>query len=448
MEPTKAEDAFHCPQCGGAFGRIMGGLRCQRCGTGFPILGTLPCLTSDPVLWRTMWLRRLDDYSAGIEARIGALRQQVESGTGLAPLTRTRLDRLAGGLAHQLETVAGLFEPLDTGGDPLLSSVMPGGTDQGGDAAVLERYELLFRDWAWGSPEVEQARDFAAPLLPAGLDRIAVFGHGASRLAVELHQTRTPTRTLALDLSPLPLLVADRVLAGESVSLPEFPVEPRSGDDVVVMRELARPFPVREGFSLAIADALRPPVRAGSLDAVVTTWFLDEAAADLAQTAAIINRVLQPGGWWVNVGPLRFQGDLARTYTIGEVREIAAAAGFELGAQGPDDQRDLPVLNSPVSGARRTELVFRFAVRKVTEAGTVELGQPLPPWVVNLSQPIPITPGMVALGRSSMFTAGVLGMIDGNRSVLDVARELGRAWGVDPTRLQDELRAFLARIPG
>ena len=61
---------------------------------------------------------------------------------------------------------------------------------------------------------------------------------------------------------------------------------------------------------------------------------------------------------------------------------------------------------------------------------------------------INITPGMIALGRSSMFTAGVLGMIDGSRSVEDVARELGRAWGADPTRLQDELRAFLARISG
>ena len=38
-------------------------------------------------------------------------------------------------------------------------------------------------------------------------------------------------------------------------------------------------------------------------------------------------------------------------------------------------------------------------------------------------------------------------MIDGNRSIVDVARELGNAWGVDPARLQDELRAFLARLP-
>jgi hypothetical protein len=61
--------------------------------------------------------------------------------------------------------------------------------------------------------------------------------------------------------------------------------------------------------------------------------------------------------------------------------------------------------------------------------------------------PIPITPALVALGRTSMFTTGVLGMVDGDRSIVDVARELGKAWGVDPARLQDELRAFLSHLP-
>ena len=71
----------------------------------------------------------------------------------------------------------------------------------------------------------------------------------------------------------------------------------------------------------------------------------------------------------------------------------------------------------------------------------------MPPWVANPLAPIPITPALVALGRTSMFTTSVLSMIDGERSVVDVARELGAAWHVEPGRLQDELRAFLARLP-
>ena len=71
----------------------------------------------------------------------------------------------------------------------------------------------------------------------------------------------------------------------------------------------------------------------------------------------------------------------------------------------------------------------------------------LAPWVANPLLPIPITPGLIALGRTSMFTTGVLSMIDGNRSIVEVARELGAAWNVEPARLQDDLRAFLAQLP-
>ena len=92
--------------------------------------------------------------------------------------------------------------------------------------------------------------------------------------------------------------------------------------------------------------------------------------------------------------------------------------------------------------------MFRFAARKTGEAAAPEIPDPTPPWVSNPLTPIPITPALVALGRTSMFTTGVLSMIDGQRSIVDVARELAAAWGVEPARLQDELRAFLARLPG
>jgi hypothetical protein len=92
--------------------------------------------------------------------------------------------------------------------------------------------------------------------------------------------------------------------------------------------------------------------------------------------------------------------------------------------------------------------VFRFAARKTGEAPAVDIPETSPPWVANPLQPIPITPTLVSIAKTSMFTTGVLSMIDGQRSIVDVARELGAAWNVDPARLQDELRAFLARLPG
>jgi hypothetical protein len=148
---------------------------------------------------------------------------------------------------------------------------------------------------------------------------------------------------------------------------------------------------------------------------------------------------------WINLGPLRFHSVLSRSYTIEEVLELVAGSAFELLSQ---DRQDLPYFDSPVSGSRRTDLVFRFAARKTAEAGDVDIPNPVPPWVTNPLLPIAITPSLIALGRTSMFTTGVLSMIDGQRSVVDVARELGAAWNVDPGRLQDDLRAFLAQLPG
>jgi len=390
-----------------------------------------------------MWLRRLDDYTSSIESRVQELQRDAEA-ADLLPRTRQRLLRIANGFAQQVEAVASLFEPLDAGADEMVASAIPSRPEPG-QLAILECYEHLFRDWVWGERESALTLDFVKPLVPAGLERVAVFGAGAGRLAVDVHQTCGPAQTLALDVNPLPLLVADKLLAGETIDLPEFPIDPNSDEVAVVARSLARPFVVRDGFAFVFADALRPPIPAGSLDAVVTPWFIDIARADLRQTAAVINRVLRPGGLWLNIGPLRFQSVLSRAYTIEEAHEIVAGSAFELLSHG---RQELPYFNSPVSGSLRSDIVFRFAARKTGEAAAVDIPDPLPPWVANPLEPIPITQALVALGRTSMFTTGVLSMIDGQRSVVDVARALGAAWGVEPARLQDELRAFLARLPG
>ena len=131
----------------------------------------------------------------------------------------------------------------------------------------------------------------------------------------------------------------------------------------------------------------------------------------------------------MNLGPLRFHSELARSYTIEEVMDLVGASGFEVASQ---DRQELPYFHSPVTGSRRTDVVFRFAARKTAEVGEVRVPETLPPWVANPLLPIPITPALIALGRTSMFTTGVLSMINGERSIVDVARELAAGWGVEP----------------
>jgi hypothetical protein len=208
-----------------------------------------------------MWLRRLDDYTSNIESRVQELQREAEA-ADLLPRTRQRLLRIADGFARQVEAVASLFEPLDAGTDEMVASAIPSRPEPG-QLAILECYEHLFRDWVWGERESALTLDFVKPLVPAGLERVAVFGAGAGRLAVDVHQTCGPAQTLAFDVNPLPLLIGDKLLAGETIDLPEFPIDPNSDEVAVVARSLVRPFVVRDGFSFVFADALRPPIPRG-----------------------------------------------------------------------------------------------------------------------------------------------------------------------------------------
>ncbi len=436
-------EALVCPRCERSLIARQCGLGCEGCGAEFPRLGSIFCLVPDAALWRTLWLRRFDDYSASIELRVASLRKEAEA-PDLLPMTQQRLRQLAAGLELQLESLAGLFSALDTDGDPLPATAIPSRPESGSQVAVLEYQEHIFRDWVWGQRECDEAIAFIGPAIPPRISRVAIYGAGAGRLAADIHRRSEPAQTFALDLNPLPFLVADRLLAGEEVDLPEFPVDPNSVDEVVIARKLALPERLREGFSLIFADALRPPFAAGSLDVVVTSWFIDVVGVDLRQTAARINRVLRPGGLWINVGPLRFRTAPSRAYSIEEAVELAKLAHFDVES---NDRQDIAYLDSPVSGSRRSETVFRFVARKTGEAPAVEIPDPIPPWVANTLAPIPVTPALVALGRTSLFTSGVLSMIDGTRSIVDVAGALGAAWGVEPARLHDELRVFLARLP-
>jgi len=456
--PPYELEGLACPRgcAGGALGREDDGgtdLCCPTCGRRYPLVGRIPCLVEDPSLWRAMALGRLDEYLAVNEARRRALAAEVAP-PHLLPLTRDRLQRVAAALRADHDRLPALFADMKRGAlIAPLSAIAPGRDQPGRDLPLLKNYENLFRDWAWGERENQRALDLVARLAPAPLGRLAVHGAGAGRLAVDVHRTPAlaASRTFALDLNPLPLLVADRLLAGETLELDEYPVGPVSAADAVVRQTLRCPAPPPPGFTLLFADALHPPLPAGALDTVLTYWFIDAVAVDLRETAAAINRALRPGGIWINAGPLHFDTALSRFYTIDEARTIVAASGFALLS---DVREDLPYFDSPHSGSRRTERVFGFAARKTGEAPALEPPAPgapagpgaIPAWVADPGLPVPPTPELAVQARSSAVTAGVLSLIDGRRSIADIARELGKSWGIEPEALVNQLRALLARL--
>ncbi len=436
---TTTVDGLCCPRCtDGALERVAQSLRCIRCETRYPFIGTVPCLMGDPALWRSLWLSRLAEFVADTDATLRRWRAETDAADPL-PRTRARIERVIAACEDQRARVEALFADLKHGEPQLL----PAGPDPA-THPLLEFSENLFRDWVWGHEEAELTRALVARMALQPLGRLAVYGAGAGRLAVDVHQTLGPTETWALDVNPLPVLVAEKLIRGETVVLPEFPVAPHGEDDVAISREMRGPVELREHFSFVFADALRPPFAPGAVDTVLTAWFIDATGRDFRETAAVINRALRPGGLWINVGPLRFKQSLACSYTIEEICDLVAAGGFDLVGRGRDD---VPYFDSPVSGSRRTETVFSFAARKTGDADPFVSRDPVAPWISDASLPIALTPSLTALGRKSVFAGSVISLIDGTRSLSDVAREMGRLWGFDAPRILDQLRAFFATLP-
>jgi hypothetical protein len=429
-----------CPRCGGlALDASSDAFGCARCGTAFPLVGAIPCLMPDPALWRATWIRRLAEFVGETDRSVAQWRAQAGA-PGVLPRTRARVEAVIAGCEQQRAEVQRLFQDLTRGEQQLL----PVGVEPDG-GALLQLAENVFRDWAWGQAEVDATRAIVERLVAAPLGRLAIYGAGACRLAVEVHQMLEPVETWALDVNPLPLLVAARLLAGETVTMPEFPVAPHSGEGVVVAHTLTSGLRARPGFSFLLADAFQAPFAPGSLDTVLTPWFIDANGRDFPETAAAVNRVLRPGGIWLNVGPLRFKQGLVASYTIEEIWDLTSAAGFEVASRARDD---VPYFDAPASGSRRMETVFSFRARKSAEAAPVRTGTAEAPWIADPARPIPLTEQLVGYGQRSVFAGSVISLVDGQRSLNDLAAEMGRLWGFDTARIRDQLRAFFATLPG
>ncbi len=416
-------------------------LVCTRCERRFPKFGGVWCLVREPEPWASAWSRRCDSYVELAQQKLRELEGQLQR-PGLSPRTRRRMHRLSAGLAEQRDQLAQHFAALgrrtSTPAHSAIPLVLPSG-----NPPVLKCYENLFRDWSWGAAEAAQSLELVRRLAPAPLGKLAVYGAGAARLAVDVHTALVPERTVALDLNPFPLLVAARLLQGEAVSLPEFPVGPHTDEDVVVGQTLRCTSDVGSRFCLAFADALRPPFAPASLDTVLTSWVVDALDASFVQTALSINHVLRAGGTWINVGPLRFDGPLVEAFSIEEVLEITQARGFELLKR---ETHVLDYFHSPHSGSRRAEAVFCFAARKLVDVAEPVTEGVRAAWLLDPNQPVVLGERASALRRNSIVTIGVLSLVDGRRSLMDIARALGEQWRVPPESLVEPLRELFAQL--
>jgi SAM-dependent methyltransferase/uncharacterized protein YbaR (Trm112 family) len=456
-----ARGLLACPRCGG---ELVGqacpapascSWICDLCDLEYPVLGGVPWLFADPSAARAAWRNRHDHARARIEADrkrvmevLRADRTPADAESGQATInsaTRTRLERLAAGQSAYLAEIDAILEPvLGCGGAPLeshaaLRTALPA-------AQGLLTYESnVFRDWCWGAAENAAALEEVRALLPPGArHRILVLGSGAGRLAYDLHQASAAELTVALDINPLLACVGHRVSRGETLELTEFPLAPRSPGDVAVARSLLAPAPARPGLVFVLGDALQAPFVAGAFDVVVTPWLLDilEVPADLL--VARINRLLAPGGAWINHGSVGFcHADPAERLTADELLERVRVRGFAVAATR---EREVPYLCCPESRHRRLEQVLTFRADRLAECPLPPYRALLPDWIVDGSLPIPATPAFRSQAVATRTHAYIMSLIDGARSLNDVAAVLARHQLIDAASGREALRGFFATM--
>jgi hypothetical protein len=382
-----------------------------------------------------------------LELEHDASRLRTELGRAdLRALTRSRLKLLAGAYSDHARRLQALLGPLDLGRmqeqletHVALRTRLPPGQD------LTSYYVNLHRDWCWGAEENEASFGLVRDLLGVHAPRHAlVLGVGAGRLAYDFHMRCSPQLTVGLDINPLLMIAARRIVNGETVSLYEFPIAPRRLEEHSILRRLAAERPVGGNFRLVFADAMRAPFAPGSFDTVITPWFIDIIAADLAELAPRINWLLRPGGLWLNFGSLSFgHRQAALCYTLEETLEILRQQGFE-----PGNEREvtLPYMHSPASRHSRLETVVAFAAVKKEAVARPAEQRALPDWLIDLSRPVPLSREFEMTAVATRIQAFLMSLIDGKRSAQDIAQLLVAQKLMTAEEAAPAVRAFLVRM--
>jgi len=433
-----------CPRCDTALTFDSDHYRCDPCRTSFPLIDSIPFLFSEPAYALGEWRARLHFAQQQLERDAQRAGRELEI-SGLAELTRQRLELLQTASREQKRLISQLLAPLEMA-EPAaavetylaLRTRLP--TDQG----LNTYYQNIHRDWCWGDEENRRSCELVSDMLPDSPGKVLVLGAGASRLAYDLHQSSSAELTVAMDFNPMLLILARRIISGSSVELYEFPVAPRTLSDHALRRTLSVDSQLREGLFFVLADALRAPFVAGAFDTVVTPWLVDILPEDFDVFCARINRLVANNGRWINFGSIAFAGPmLTDSYSLEEA--LATVAANDFGEPRVREDR-IPYMCSPASRHGRQELVVTFAADKQRDVKTPPRYKALPDWLVKGDAPVPNNESFQMQAMSTRVHAFVMGLIDGRRTIRDMAKLMNDQKLMPRDEAEPTIRNFLIKM--
>jgi hypothetical protein len=445
---TIETSVFHCVRCAKvALGIRREGWVCASCGAGYPVIGEVPWLFRDPQDALIGWRARHALHSDHLTQQASEINAELTAATGAPRSAKVarRLEHSRDAYQDQVQRLDRLLAPLGriAGGVrrealEALGTILP--TEQG----LTNYYVNVHRDWCWGDDENAAAFSElrAVSGATAALGKTLVLGAGAGRLAYDLAQSGVSESLVVTDFNPLLVFVGRDMFAGRSIELWEFPIAPRQPDDVAVLRALRAPAPVTTPTTWVVADALDAPFAPGAFDTVITPWFIDIVGEPLATLASRINAWLTPSGRWLNSGSLAFNlPQHAERRNLHECLEVAEEAGFEIEQAR---EASIPYMRSPASRHARLETIASWSARKHRPVAAPPVRQQ-PEWLADARKPVPRTQALELEQVTSRIHAFLLALVNGERSVADMAQMVAEQRLLPPDDAEAAVRQFLRR---
>ncbi len=434
-----------CPRCDKALEAVATGHRCAGCQVDFPDVGGIPWLFADPATALGEWCGRLHFAVKKLDHDAGGIAAALKD-KGLHKLTRGRLERLRSVTEDHAARLRELLGPLEIETlDANYATYLALRTRLPTDQGLTTYYPNVHRDWGWGDEENAASASLVIDALektPPG--KTLVLGAGAARLAYDFHMQAAPDLTVAMDFNPLLLLVAKKVMAGDPLDLYEFPIAPTRTQDEGILRTLQADVPVRDEFFFVLGDALRPPFPEQSFQTVVTPWLIDILPEDFSTLARRINRLLAPSGLWINFGSLAFaNANPALRYGLDECMALLEGSGFKSSRL---IESTIPYMCSPASRHARRESVITWTATKTKNAKRPPRHQALPEWLVKGSEPVPLLASFQDQALSTRVYAFIMSLIDGRRSLQDIASLMVEQHLMTEVEAEPGIRAFLIRM--
>jgi hypothetical protein len=432
-----------CPRCDAPLAEAGAAWRCAGCEVDFPRVAGIPWLFAEPNAALGEWRGRLHFSLQRLERERQNIAASLTS-AALRQATRARLDSLERATRDHRERLRALLAPLELEQHAAsYETYLALRTRLPSDQGLTTYYANIHRDWCWGDAENDASfAALAAALHDAPPTRALVLGAGAGRLAYDLHMRTASAVTVALDFNPLLAIVADGVTQGRAIELYEFPLAPRG--DAAVLRTLSVPAPARAGLGFVLADAHRPPFRRAAFDTVVTPWLIDILPERFDLTCARVNALLGDGGRWLNFGSLSFHDtDPAARYGLDECRAALEENGFgELRVE----EHEIPYLSSPASRHARRERIVSWSARKQRDVKKVARYHALPEWLVRGTDPVPLSDAFRSQAAATRIHAFLMSMIDGHRSIKDMAKLVVEQRLMTAAEAEPALRSFFIKM--